>query len=458
MMTIGRTNQSKPGGAVRRRFRVCTASFGALALGAFLGFAPICGSVFADSAASITSLDEAKTRALLRNPGVKAAFESWRAAAARGPQARALPDPMLTYSYYIEEVETRVGPQEQALGVRQTVPWFGKRALRGEAADAGALAARRRYEQAKLDLVYDVKTAYYDLYYLHKAIDVTRRNMELLESLEKVAQSRYKTGGAMLPLVQLQTELGKLEDRVKELEALLPARVARLNAVLDRPPEAEVAKPTRIDVPDDVLDTSRLRRQLTANSPRLKRLDSLARKHEHKGKLAEKQRRPDVSFGLKSIDTGGARNPATPGSGTDPVMATVSVNLPIWRSKYDAAEEEAERNRWAALHQKAEARNQLVARLDLALFHYRDAGRKINLYQDTLIPKAKQVLEVAKQAFETGEAEFLSLIDAERTLLEFELQHEQARTERARRRAEIEQLVGEEIPPNPTPTPGDDEQ
>lgn len=407
----------------------------------FLASLAVAAAAAAPSA-PITTLEEATSHALLHNAGVKAAFDRWQAAVQRSPQARALPDPKLTYSYYIENVETRVGPQEQALGVAQTLPWFGKRDLRAEAADAGTRAARQRYEQAKLDLLYDVKSAYYELYYIRRAIGITRDNMKLLETLEKVAQSRYKTGGPMVPLVQLQTELGKLEDRIHELEALRPAREAQLNAALNRPPDAPVSWPDNLTVPDVELNDNRLRDALAANSPLLRRYDAQVDKHAVQARLAAKRRRPDFTVGLKTLDTGDARNPGTPGSGTDPVMATVSVNLPIWRSSYDAAEEEAERNRWATIHEKAETRNQQNARLEMALFQYRDAGRKIDLYKNTLVPKAEQSLKVARQAFEVGEAEFLALIDAERMLLEFELQHERARTERARQLALIEKLIG----------------
>ena len=397
------------------------------------------------AAAPVESLEQAEAHALLNNQGVKAAFERWQAALEKIPQAEAFPDPRFSYTYYIENVETRVGPQEQALALQQTFPWQGKRGLRGDVAGAAAEAARYRYEQAKLNLLYEVRDAYYDLYYLKRAINITRENMQLLEALEKVAQTRYKAGGPMLPLIQLQTELGRLEDRVKALTALRPARVARLNAALNRPAGSSMPWPETIEVPQQTLNEENLRARLAAQSPLLKQHDTDARKFGYQADLAAKDRWPDVTLGMKYIDTGDALNSSAPGSGTDPVMATVSINLPVWRHKYEAAEAEAELKQRAAVSEKLNSRNILNARLDMVLFKYRDAGRKINLYRDTLIPKAEQSLRVAQQAFEGGKTDFLSLIDAERMLLEFELQYEKARTERARRLAEIEKLVGAEI-------------
>ena len=394
---------------------------------------------------SLATLQQATAYALAHSAKTKAAFQRWQSALAKIPQAQAFPDPRLSYSYYIENVETRVGPQEHKISLQQTLPWFGKRALRGKVASAAAEAQRQLYEQAKLDVLYEVKEAYFAFYYLKRAIAITRENLELLAALEKVARTRYKAGGPMLPLVQLQTEQGKLDDRLKALDALRPARVARLNAALNRPTNLDLPWPQNVTVPDKELDVRRLKQHLAARNPMLKKLAATARRHETAANLAAKNRWPDVTLGMTYIDTATALNPGTPGSGRDPVMATVSVNLPIWRDNYAAEENEAELKRSSVLEKKRDRRNGLEANLETALFHYRDAGRKINLYGKTLVPKAEQSFQVARQTFEAGDTDFLSLIDAQRMLLEFELQYERARTERARRLAEIEKLAGLDI-------------
>jgi cobalt-zinc-cadmium efflux system outer membrane protein len=76
------------------------------------------------------------------------------------------------------------------------------------------------------------------------------------------------------------------------------------------------------------------------------------------------------------------------------------------------------------------------------LFKLRDADRKINLYKESLIPKAVQSMEVNQKGFEAGQMEFINLIDAQRMLLEFELAHERARADHLIARAELSQLTG----------------
>ena len=60
------------------------------------------------------------------NPQLRAALKQWQAAEQNIAVQKALPDPMLTYGYYFDSVETRVGPQEQSFGVQQKFPAFGK--------------------------------------------------------------------------------------------------------------------------------------------------------------------------------------------------------------------------------------------------------------------------------------------------------------------------------------------
>ena len=121
-----------------------------------------------------------------------------------------------------------------------------------------------------------------------------------------------------------------------------------------------------------------------------------------------------------------------------------SINLPIWRKKYHSAVREAQTLEKSSAEALAARENNLIAELERALYNFRDSERKIELFKNTLIPKAKQSLNVSTQAFEAGKADFLNLVDAQRTLLEFELLYEQALSNRASHYAYIEMLIGDD--------------
>jgi outer membrane protein TolC len=392
-----------------------------------------------------SSIQDYLRYAALRNTGLEAAFNRWKAAVERVPQARSLPDPRFNYTYFVEEVETRVGPQRQKFGVMQAFPWFGKLRLREDAALQQAAAIRQEYERTKLALFYRVKKSYHDYWYLSQAIAVTKEHLLLVKNLEGVARARFKAGATEHNSVnQAQVELGKLDDRLRSLESLRQPIAARLNAALNRPSKAALPWPTSLPPANAEFSDDDARQWLIENSPDLRRLGHLVMKEDANVQLAKKNYFPDVTLGIDYIDTDDAIDPTMTDSGKDPVMAMVSVNLPLWYGKYRAAEQEATYRRTAAAKEKDDAENRLESDLSLALYHLRDAERKVDLYGNTLVPKARQSLKVAQQGFEAGNTSFIALIDAQRLLLEFQLAHHKALADRGVRVSEIEMLTGKE--------------
>ncbi len=385
--------------------------------------------------------------AALNNPGLEAAFNRWKAALERVPQVKSLPDPRFNYKYFIEEVETRVGPQQQSFGISQLFPWFGKLDLRGDVAAQAANAARQRYEAAKLKLFFEVKDAYYEYYYLAKSIAITKEHVSLVKHLESVAQSRYKTAAGTHPdVIRAQVEMGKLEDRYRTLLDLQQPIVARLNSALNRPVEADIPSPTKIQFYEvDVADQELLARLITEN-PELKALDFEITQNKKSIDLAEKDYYPDFTFGLNLIDTDDSPVSNPSDNGKDPVIASVSINIPLWHEKYAAGVREAKSRYFAARGQRRQKANSLSSQLKMILYRFRDAERKIDLYRDALLPKARESLKVTESGFRAAKGSFTDLIDAQRILLEFALSYERALADRSQSLAKLEMLVGQEIP------------
>jgi len=392
-----------------------------------------------------SSLDDYLRYAALNNAGLEAAFNGWKAALERIPQVNSLPDPRFNYTYFVEEVETRVGPQRQKFGIMQMFPWFGKLRLRGNAAGEAAAAAQQEYEKTKLALFYRVRAAYHEYWYLAQAIAVTKEHTRLVANMEGVARTRFKAGAAPnSAVIQAQVELGKLDDRLRSLETLREPIVARLNAALNRPTRLPLPWPRSLPESAASFTDEQAMQWLSESNPELRRLEHLVAKEETGISLAAKDYYPDISLGVDYVETGDALNPDTADSGKDPVMAMVSINLPIWHGKYRAAEREARLRKTAAESSREDTGRRLEADLKLALYQFRDAERKLDLYGDTLVPKAEQSLAVAQQGFEAGSTDFIALIDAERLLLEFRLAERRAEADRGRRLAEIEMLTGKD--------------
>jgi outer membrane protein TolC len=392
-----------------------------------------------------SSLKDYLKYAALNNPELRAVFCRWKASLKKITQAKGLPDPNLTYGYFIDEVETRVGAQKQKISLSQKLPFFGKRALKADIARHKADSLLKKLEAVKLNLFFKVKNIYYECYYLGKAIAIVKENIELLKYFEKVARTKYKTDIGKHPdIIKAQVELGKLEDRFNTLLDLQNPTMAKFNALLNRDIHASIPWPKKIAEENINADDRVFINRIKEKNPELKALFFNISSERKNIELARKNYFPDVTFGVQYIDTKESLMPATD-SGKDPLMATVSINLPIWYKKYKSAGEEALARFSAAEKDYRNKENNLYYEIKSALYKFRDAKRKINLYRDALIPKGEQSLRAVEASYKVGKIDFLNLIDAQRLLLEFRLSLERALSNQAKYLAEIERLMGGKI-------------
>ncbi len=399
-----------------------------------------------DSNAPLT-LEDYLQQAALNNAGLKAAFEQWKAALEEIPQAGALPDPKFTYGYYIREVETRVGPQKQKFGIMQVFPWFGKIEARTDAAAANAKATKKRYEATKLKLFFEVKDAFYEYTYLAKAVEIARENLELIEHFEEVARTKYEAATAGHPdVIRAQVELAKLQDQLESLEDMRKPIVARLNAVLNRRSFGMLPWPQREKFRKVEIEQEQIIELLRRMNPELAALDFEVEAAKSRVELEKKKFWPEVGVGVDWIQTDDAPGAGARDSGRDPIILMFTMNLPIWRDSYKAAELQAKAEMIKTSQQKIEVENTVIARAEQALYDFNDSGRKIKLYGDILVPKAQELLEASEQAYRAGTIDFLSLINAQQKLLEFKLHYERAVADNQQKLAELQMLVGEQLP------------
>lgn len=409
---------------------------------------------FAEELSDDSGLPDYVGYALANNPGLRASRLRWDAARRAVGRADALPDATVTYGLFLEEVETRVGPQEHKFEVRQPIPWLGKLIARRAVARETAAMAGQELEMERRRLAFRVTAAYADLYYLGKAIAITERTVQLMTDLERVARARYKTGGTRhASVIRAQLELGRLEDGLRSLRDRRRPAVARLNALLGRETTRPIPWPASLPPRGGALDHDAVL-SLVAMSPELKALGHGVDRAEASIRLARNGFAPDLGLGAAYIETAGAIVPGVADSGKDPILAMVTVSVPWDLGTRIATLKEAGARRDAALARRTDRRRALHAEVEGLVYRLRDADRQTELYGQALIPKARESLAVTVQSFEAGTEDFLALIDAERLLLDFELAHEKARAERVRRLADLERIVGRRLLAQATKEPG----
>lgn len=368
------------------------------------------------------------TYAMLTQPRVKAAYYDYAAAVERITLERSLPDPRLTLELDIQEVVTTVMP-----GLMTDLPWMKKLRIRADVASAESQAKYFGFETAVLQTAFEVKRPYYQLYFLNERIRVNEETLALLGQLEQIARAQVEAGKATLQDVlraqieqeRLRTEIVNLDDSrnpmLAQLKGALGLRVDQAN-----PPMPAHFESTPLDLTCEQLFATAL-----ARNPRLKAMEAEVRMAETGIQLARTSKLPDFNVGIEAD------------AKASPVMwrPTLGVTLPIWRDKIAAEIASAQGRKRAAEARLSAEQIRLAVEFADKAFMYREATRNLKLLTDSLLPKARQALEVARSGYSAGKLEFINLQEAERSLLEFQLAAVEARTRRELVLAELSLLI-----------------
>ena len=370
------------------------------------------------------------------NAGLKSSYQQWQAAMEEIPQAKALPDPQVSYNYWTKQSDLQM---KQTVGVMQMFPWFGKIDARTEAAIKEAAAAQQNYQAARLALFKEVKEGFYEFAYLARATDIATENLELFKHFEEVARTKHMTTETGHPdVIRAQVEIAKMEDVLRGLNQLREPTVSRLRTALTLPAETNLPWPRSEDFNVAELDYERLVNILRQKNPELAGLNFEAMAAKSKITLAEKNFYPDIGVGVmwENMDSPGGR---------DGVAMVFQMNLPLWRDSYSAGERQAQAQKASIEQQKVDTENVLLTKAAQAHYEYRDSVRKIRLYRDTLIPKGKELLQASEAAYRGGTIDFLSLIDAQRMLLDYHLSYQRALADNRQKLAELGDADGDGI-------------
>jgi outer membrane protein TolC len=380
-----------------------------------------------------SSLADFLTYALLNQPRVEAAYFDWLASVERITVQRSLPDPQITFQMDIQEVVTSLMP-----GLMMSFPGFGKLRAAGAVAAAASQSGYFTFKAASLESAYQVKSAYYRIYFLEEKIRVNRENLALLQELERLARAQNEAGKATLQdVLRAQIEQERLNNEILNLDDSRGPLLAQWKAALGiepnepDPPVPAQFESTPLDVPADTW-----LEQALAENTRLKAMAADVRSAEAAIQLAYKARIPDTSVGFMADVK------------LNPVLYRPwgTVSIPLWRDKLAAHVAEAQANKRAGEARLTEQQISLAVDVAERAFVYRQTTRNLSLLQRVLVPKQRQSLEAARSAYLAAQIDFLNLAEAEQTLLRFNLDEVEARTQRELSLAELS-LIMQGMPP-----------
>ncbi|MBC32202.1 MAG: transporter [Muricauda sp.] len=377
------------------------------------------------------------------NPGLQVKFNEYMAAMEKVPQVKSLPDPTVAFGYFIQPVETRVGPQEWRFNMAQSFPWFGLLGAKGDVATELANARFEEFENAKSNLFFEVKTAYYNYYYIEKAIDITKENIEILEIFKRLSVVKIEAGSAsIVDELRVELELNDLENQLALFEDIRYALQVKFNNLLNREDQVPINVPETLwqeEIPTGQLS---ILEEIYASNHQLKSIDHRLNAFVNQETVAKKEGLPKFNIALNYTVVGENPTSMALDNGDDAFLfPSVGISIPIYRKKYRAMVEEAKYMQEMETFRREDTKNSLNTIYENTSKDFNDGDRRIalNKKQSEI---AKKVLDILITSYSTDAKDFEEVLRIERQLLKYQLAHQKALTDKNAAVAFIDYLLG----------------
>lgn len=377
------------------------------------------------------------------NPGLKATFNDYMAAMEKVPQVGTLPNPNIAFGYFVQPVETRVGPQEWRFNIAQSFPWFGLLAAKEDVATEMANAKYELFENTKSNLFFEVKTAYYNYYFIIKAIEITEGNIEILEVFKRLSLVKIEAGNAStVDELRVELELNDLKNQLALFADTKYALQVKFNNLLNRDDLEQIIVPDVLwqeELPQDKLD---LLNEIYSSNHQIKSIEHKLNAFLNQEEVAKKEGLPKFNIGLNYTVVG--ENPSSTASdnGNDAFLfPSVGISIPLYRKKYKALIKEAQYFQEMEENKKEDKKNTLSTIYESTHKDFNDGSRRISLNakQSEI---AKKVLDILITSYSTNARDFEEVLRIERQLLMYDLAYQKALTDKNAAVAFIQYLLG----------------
>jgi outer membrane protein TolC len=388
------------------------------------------------------SLDELLPEALAKNPSIVAMARRVDALRARVPQAKSLPDPVVSVGW-----AGNIGPfsvqrgdpsSYRGLTAMEEFPYPGKLKLRGDVADREVEVVRWDLEATKRQVVAEVKTAYYDYAYYTKAIEVTSKDKDLLQKLAEIAEVRYKVGkGLQQDVLRAQTEIALLLQKLTVLEQAEKTAQVRLNTLLYRDPEAPLDPPAPFQKAELTYSPESLYQLARENDTGLQGAGRMIERNQYAVSLAQRDYLPDFRVGYMY-----QQRPDLP----DMHGFTVGINVPIfYKTKQRQAVVEASQELASVQRARESRQTELYFLVKEQYLMAKSSDDLAKLFSQAVVPQSTLALESSLAAYEVGKVDFLNVLTNFVTVLDYEVNYYRELSNYQIALARLEPVVGIEL-------------
>ncbi len=374
------------------------------------------------------------------SPVVKEAKASWRVTIEKYRVETGYPDPLLTTTYWPSDPSRNWGNKRFETELLQIIPFPGKLAAAGRVAETESDMARLELDRTVRDLAVKVRESYHELQYIREAVRIADHNRLALEHIRKIGETAYaQNRTALYDVLKAQSQSGQVQYDMLLLEELERTEITRLNALMNRLPEAVIGPLQDEPLVSLAYGLNDIYTLAETHREEIRAAAAGADKSRAEADVARFQNLPEFMVGFKyEYDA-----PDSPDASANNMYGIqFGMTLPVWWNK-NAGRREAAR----AGTEKAAARvnvqiNEARAMIRETFFRLKNADRLITLYRDQLLPQAIKAMETAEIWNREGQGSLTDFVETEAVWYNFQLALARSRADYGKYLAKLEGIVG----------------
>lgn len=409
------------------------------------------GFSYAGDAKPVENLPVLIDTALANNPELKSSQAKWQMFANKVKQASSLEDPMFMFKLQNmlarEPFVFNKDPQSsKVIGIAQQLPFWGKRAIKGEIAQYEAESYKWAIEERKLELARMVKETYYQIWSVDKFMGIVDKNLRILADFVTIAESKYSVGqGVQQDIYKANLEKSKMLDMQITLKQQRKSLEANLNYLLYRPGNTPVGTVADFALPQLSLSAEQLNQSAAEKRPQIKSLYSLVNKGQAGQRLAKKEFYPDFNLSFEYMFKDAINTSMVTDPGYNMFTLGVNFNLPFQQQKRHAMVAESTSETTMASEELSGLKNTISYTINDTLAQLDRRKKLIELYKGGIIPQAEQSLESAVISYRVNKVDFLTLLDGRMSLFTYERELYDSQAEYMMKLAQLEATIGSEL-------------
>ncbi len=355
------------------------------------------------------SVEDAIRLAIEHSPRLRSAGYRIDAASGRVLQAGLYPNPSLSFGG--EGLGSDAGSGgETVYVVEQEIVLGGKLEKARDVAESDRLAARAAFVAEEFAVASRVTQAYFAGVSAQQRFIKRKELADLASQLLEAASARVEAGSATRP-DQLRAEVVYEQAQIELDAARLEASAARraLGWAIGIEGEIELPLVSAVDHLPDLPDLEALQAATLEANSRMSLARIAVERARRSHELAKSQAVPNlvVSVGPRYSDIDHE--------------STLDLGLAFEIPLFDRNQGEIQAalaERLSASSQLRSVQLELLAEVSDAWAIYQSAHAAAGRYQNQLLPKAERTLDLTRQAYQSGKADYLRLLDAQQVVVE----------------------------------------